>query len=161
MKRFAAITLLLLLVILGAYLGIESLGRAKHVDDIREAVFRHQFRTFGMGWTGLVPFLAIGDLEHDWKDPTDRFMQRFRLDKPAVRKVSLHTFQDAKGVIDPQTGKRGIIYYVSRIRWLSKTEVEVKGGFYVGKLASSGNTYRLTLKNGRWLVTKDVMDWVS
>ena len=50
---------------------------------------------------------------------------------------------------------------MERIKRVSDTKVEVSGGYYEAGLSSSGNTYIVELKEGKWVVTGDTMHWIS
>lgn len=86
-------------------------------------------------------------------------MERFADDKPTIKKESQAKLGD--GVKDRDTGERGLIFRVGNIKWVSDTEVEVEGGYYEAGLSSSGNTYFLKKQKDKWVVTKDVMHWIS
>ncbi len=64
-------------------------------------------------------------------------------------------------VTDKQTGKRGLIFSVDNIVVTGADTAEASGGYYEGGLSSSGNTYYLKRKNGKWFVEKDTMHWIS
>jgi hypothetical protein len=126
-------------------------------DDIREAVFRYQFKhnASGQQQNTKVYFLSVGKN----KDPSDAFMARFRNHKPPVKKRS-----DATGkfeVIDKKTGDRGLIFSAGTIKQLDNDKVIVDGGYYEAGLSSSGNAYTVERKDNKWVVTKDQMLWIS
>ncbi len=50
------------------------------------------------------------------------------------------------------SSRRGLLFYISEIRWLSESEVEVEGGYYEAGLSASGNTYHLSRNRGSWIV---------
>ena len=136
-------------------------ARESQTDDIREAVFRWQFahNASGLQTNASVYFIAIGEKGVD--DPADAFMKRFAGHQPPVRQVSACSASAAKGVLDKRTGKKGLIFRVTGIKWISDAEVEVRGGYYEAGLSSSGNTFTVKKKNGQWKVAKDRMDWIS
>lgn len=65
------------------------------------------------------------------------------------------------GVADKATGKRGVLFHTGAIKWLSDIEAEITGGYYEEKLSSSGSTYHLKKVDGKWIVTKDVLNVIS
>jgi hypothetical protein len=132
--------------------------RARVEDDIREAVFGYQFEhnASGAQQTADVYCLSI-----DGKDPTDAFMERFEDNWPRVKKVSRCTADTKAGVEDNGPGERGLIFGVGEVRWVSDTEAEVEGGYYEGALSASGNTYHVVKEDCHWVVTRDVMRWIS
>ena len=126
-------------------------------DDIREAVFRYQFKhnASGQQQNAKAYFLSLGKD----KDPSDLFMVRFKDHKPPVKKRSQATGKFE--VIDKKTGKSGIIFVVSTIKRARGDKVLVDGGYYEAGLSSSGNVYTVERKNNKWVVTKDQMLWIS
>ena len=146
--------------------GFASLGlaadkaRESQTDDIREAVFRWQFdhNASGQQTNAQVYFLEVGQ---KGDDPSDEFMKRFAGHKPPVRKKSACNAAPGKGVFDKKTGQQGLIFRATSIDWKSDAEVDVQGGYYEAGLSSSGNTYTLKKKNGKWKVTNDQMQYIS
>jgi len=125
-------------------------------DDIREATFRYQFSPWlrqaqAKELETVVFFLSVGENK---EDPGKEFMERFTNNKPAIKARS-HATGGLQGVKDRDTGRPGVIFYVSKIKWLKETEVEVEGSCFVSGVSSSRSTYYLTKKNDRWVVTKE------
>ena len=125
-------------------------------DDIREVTFRYQF----LPWLRQIPekeldkmlfFLSVGENK---EDPGKDFMDRFVNNKPAIKTRS-HATGGLQGVKDRDTGQPGVIFYVSKIKWLKETEVEVEGAYFGHGQSSSRSTYTLTKKNDKWVVTKE------
>jgi glyoxylase-like metal-dependent hydrolase (beta-lactamase superfamily II) len=114
--------------------------------DIAEITFRYQFKDNASGQQQKAPayFLSLFG-----KDPTPEFLKRFAGHKPPVRKGS--EFEIMKG----------LKFIVTRIKRVTRNKVEVSGGYYEAGLSSSGNTYVLEKKNGKWTVTKNTMHWIS
>jgi hypothetical protein len=156
--------------------------REKHVDDIRESVFRYQFENtdealVNKNTSDIIYFISIGGVKRNqYKDvdPSDSFMERFKSNIPLVKKVSRCTtdiliiLMDKKTgekkvieVSDKETRRKGLIFRVNDITWLSDSEVLVEGSYFAGNLAGSGNTYRVILKDGKWVVVEDTIKWVS
>jgi len=130
-------------------------SKTEQEDDIREAVFRHQFghNASAIKQKAKTYYLALGSLINK-RDPSSNFMQRFKGHKPSVERVSLA--EEGYGRI-----RDGLIFYIEEIRWINENEVEVSGGYYEGNLSSSGNNYQVVRKNGKWSVKKDKMKWIS
>lgn len=114
--------------------------------DIAEATFRYQFEHNASGQQQKAPayFLSLFG-----KDPAEAFLKRFEGHKPPVKKGS-----------EFKIGK-GLLFRVARIKRVSDAKVEVSGGYYEAGLSSSGNTYVVEFKNGKWVVTRDRMHWIS
>ena len=130
-------------------------SKTEQEDDIREAVFRHQFahNASAIQQKAKAYYLALGSLINK-RDPSSEFMQRFKGHKPSVERVSLA--EERYGRI-----RDGLIFYIVEIRWINENEVEVSGGYYEGNMSSSGNKYQVVRKNGKWAVKKDAMKWIS
>ena len=123
----------------------KSITRAQALE-IAEATFRYQFKHNASGQQQKAPayFLSLFG-----KDPDDAFLKRFEGHKPPVKKGSAF-----------EVGK-GLLFTVVRMRRASNVMVEVSGGYYEAGLSSSGNTYVVELKDGKWVVTGDTMHWIS
>jgi hypothetical protein len=151
----------LLLTFASAYVEYATdAARVNQENDIREAVFRHQFdhNASGQRTDAAVYCLSVGSKE---TDPSDEFMKRFADHKPPVRKLSECNVDPVNGVVDKSTGKSGLIFRVTSITWVSDMEVGVAGGYYEAGLSSSGNTYTVRKEQGKWKVTADKMNWIS
>jgi hypothetical protein len=134
------------------------------LDDVREATFRYQFRTnaSGLQQRARVFFLALRDTKSRQRfDPTEDFLRRFKDHHPRVGPVSAARSSSTDGVIDKTTGERGLIFIVGEIHWLAADRVDVKGGYFEAGESSSGNTYHLRKKDGKWEVESDTMHWIS
>ena len=129
-------------------------------DDIREAVFRYQFDPDGSGlnWPAQVYFISVGEKS---EDPSADFLKRFEHHQPPVQKVSASQSNPKTGVVDQQTGEHGVIYRVTSIAWISDTEVEVGGEYYLAGRNAGGHIYTVMKENGKWRVTKDRSTWIS
>jgi len=135
-------------------------ARESQLDDIREAVFRYQFdhNASGQQKTAKVFFISVGEKT---TDPSDELMRRFADNKPPVRKASASDSVRGKGIIDKTTGERGLVFRVTGIKWITDIGVEADGGYYESGTSSSGNTYTLKKENGKWIVIKSKMKWIS
>lgn len=123
-------------------------------DNIRESVFRYRLEHA----QGNGPFF----LSIDGKDPSDTFMARFAALNKAVKKESnSYVKKEVLGLRDRSTDEHGVSFSVGPISWLSTDRVEVTGGTYCGSLCADGGIYRLTKKNGHWMVVEYEEQWVS
>lgn len=114
--------------------------------DIAEATFRYQFQKNASGAQQKAEayFLSLFA-----KDPSPEFLKRFAQHKPPVQKGS-----------EFKVGN-GLAFRVITIKRVSETKVEVSGGYYEGNLSSSGNSYFVEKKDGKWVVTGERMHWIS
>ena len=116
-------------------------------DDIRESVFRYRM---DQPQSNEPFFLSI-----DRKDPSDTFMARFANADRKVKKASQSYFKE-----DPHGGRRrdrstdepGVSFSIGAISWLSLNRVEVRGGMSCGGVCGDWGIYRLTKKDGHWVV---------
>jgi hypothetical protein len=136
-------------------------------DSVREAVFRYQFdhNHSGQQHSAKVCFLSVMVLEDStgrWNDhdPSSELLHRFDGNAPPVKAFSQCRLSE-EGVFDFETDERGLLFRVGAIRWVSDDEAEVDGGYFEGGLSASGNTYYLECRDGQWIVTRDVMHWIS
>ena len=130
-------------------------------DDIAEAVFRHQ-----LFWAKAGAYY----LEIDGGDPSEEFLRRFA-DLPVRIKAASEAQRprwnggdfDRSYVTDKETGMPGTIFRVESVRrsWKNPCTVAVKGGYYCGVLAASGNTYWVAWLGGQWTVVDEFMHWIS
>jgi hypothetical protein len=128
-------------------------------DAVREAVFKHQIgrMTSALQDEEVVFFLSVGQEVN----PSDTLLERFAGRRPMVKKVSESISRKYEGIFDKETGRRGIIFSVTSIKWISETEAEVEGGHYTAPLAASGHVYKVRFENGKWVVKDDEMKWIS
>jgi len=150
MRRLAAI----LLIIILAGCSRSTVDRTKEDNRIREAVFEYQMGQY----IADVFFLSIGEAAGD---PNAEIMSHFDGHNPPVKPVSQCAAAGGASINDAATGDTGIIIKAAAIKWISDTEVEVKGGYFAGVKAASGDTYHVVLQNGDWVVDKDRVDWES
>ena len=134
-------------------------------DAIREAVYRYQMQHNASGLQGAakVFFLATSTPSAiSYTDPDDAFMRRFANTTPPVKKASASMAQpETSLIVDKQTGDVGLILSITSVKMLDAHTAEVEGGYYEANLSASGNTYRVERKGDQWVVSGDVMHWIS
>ena len=137
-----------------------SQGRDKLTDEenIREVVFRYQFghNSSGQQQRAKIYFLSLNEN----RSPGNGFMSRFRGHKPPVKKVSAASVS-ARGVVDKKTGRQGLVFRITGIKWLGETEVEVEGGYFESGHSASTNVYKVSRENGNWVVKEDRLQEIS
>ena len=123
-------------------------------DQIREAVFVHEFQHNGSGVTnpavvflGLGPWDSLGVLA----DPSEALMQRFAGSNPPVKKFSQIQFKSS-GYYDIETDQRGILFFVFPIQWNSGASVQVPAGYMYSGLNGENDLFFLHLANGSWTI---------
>jgi len=100
--------------------------------NIREAVYRYQFahNASSVRARAAVYCLSVSATdETPPADPPSEFMRRFASDMPVVKAQS-ECSKSERGVLDRQTGGRGLVFSTTLLRWASSTEVEVSGGYF-------------------------------
>jgi hypothetical protein len=130
-------------------------------DDLREAVFRHQFDHNASGQQRAAKVLCL-QIEGK-RDPSSALLRRFEGNEPLVKKASLCTFKQgsARGGVQDETGARGLIFRIDSIRRTGPDTAVVEGGYFEAGLSASGNVYELAKEGERWVVKKDTMQWIS
>jgi hypothetical protein len=123
-------------------------------DDIREAVFLYQFDHNASGLQkhahAYCIFVTINDRR---VDPSNGFLKRFAHHKPPVRKGSACHWTSGVAVYD-RGGRPALIFTISKINWVSGTEVTVEGGYEEGNVSSSAESYAVNRQSGKWVVTE-------
>jgi hypothetical protein len=113
--------------------------------DICEAVLRHQIFNSAAAGRGT----ATASVQIQGLNPTSAFLDRFEGHQPPVRPG--WRFSDG----------RGVLYRIDEIKRTGKDSAEVFGRYWEGNLSSSGNTYYVVRKDGKWVVERDVEHWIS
>ena len=113
--------------------------------DICEAVLRHQIFHSAAGGRGT----ATAYVEVQGHDPTGAFLARFQGHQPPVMAGGRFFLG------------RGVLYRIGGIKRTGEDSAEVYGGYYEGNLSASGNTYHIVRKDGKWVVERDEMHWIS
>lgn len=157
-----------------------SASRSAMLEDIREAVFRYQFKDEHGPDDTKVYFIAVED-----GNPSPELLRRFADHKPPVKPRSA-CISSGRGVTDKQTGERGVIYSIGAIKInrmpdqeegrgdrsgsggnvvtckdghlvirnfkLPEPAVVVHGGLFVNGLWGRWWKYDLIRRNGQWVV---------
>lgn len=149
---------ILLLPILLGILTVSATAKSYPLEterDIREAAFRYQFNhnISGLQKNAAFYFLSVGA---GAKDPSDEFMKRFKDDKPPVKKVSQSMLGQSSEVKDKATGKRGLIFFATNLKWVSASKAQIQAGYNEANLSAGSNTYILQKKGQKWVVIKDI-----
>ncbi|MDQ7824416.1 MAG: hypothetical protein RDV48_16565 [Candidatus Eremiobacteraeota bacterium] len=157
-KAFLSIVLCLFFTVAFPMPGAASPSRQKDIDDIIEAVFRSQIKGFSSWKEVKVFFLSLYG-----KDPRDDIMKRFQGNIPPVKKVSKSSCQKEMPCqqFDKETGEKGIVFYISSIRFISTSRAEVDGGYHKDGLASDWGVFFMVKKRSKWVVEKHRQDIVS
>jgi hypothetical protein len=108
--------------------------------DIAEAVFRYQFEhnTSAIQQNANHYCLSLpGE-----RPPGSAFLHRFIENRPPVTGADQCE----------RESRHDLFFRVQKLEWRSDTEVWVSGGFWEAKASTSSESYRVRLKNGKWVV---------
>jgi hypothetical protein len=140
-------------------------SRESEADSLREIVFKRLIYDAAAAQEGYkVYFLSLG---YAWMndrpeiDPSDRLMKRFAGRTPPVKKGSQSKIDEKGEVRDKNSGRRGVIFSVTDLKWVSDHEVEATCGVFKAGLNSSTYKYTLIRKNSQWKVTNKKMISIS
>ncbi|MFL6263001.1 MAG: hypothetical protein ACJ76Y_25150 [Thermoanaerobaculia bacterium] len=124
-------------------------GRLAAETDVAEAVFRYQFEHNASAIQEKADHYCLS-LPGE-RSPGADFLQRFQGNHPPV--LSADECERKSG--------HDLFFRVQRLDWRSDTEVWVSGGYWEGNLSSSKESYRVRLKNGKWVVDGARMEAIS
>lgn len=97
-------------------------------------------------------------------DPPSSLLRRFAGQPVPVRPASqCRIGDDSEGgrVYDVATGRTGLMLTIGQIDCPLIGACTVAGGYYEANLSSSGNSYKVQMQDGRWVVAEDQMQWIS
>jgi hypothetical protein len=152
----SSVKALLLLSLLIAIAACASAGPAPSSEaqsaatsDIAEAVFRYQFRHNASSLQDRADRYCLS-LPGE-QSPDTAFLQRFDGNTPQVLGVDECRRKSGKN----------LLFRIQRLDWRSDDEVWVSGGYWEGNLSSSGESYRVRRKDGKWVVDGARMETIS
>jgi hypothetical protein len=122
--------------------------RAEQEDDIREAVFRYQFKNADL-------LVAYHFLSVNGKNPSAALLQRFHDEQPPALPVSDSEIvkKPMRMVQNRNDYKQGVLFNVGQIKWISDAKVDVDGGFACGDFCDEfSGVYHLTKQGNKWAV---------
>jgi len=122
--------------------------RAEQEDNIREAVFRYQFKNFDL----LVAYHFISVYG---KNPQASMLQRFHGEQPPVLPLS-----DSEKIKKPMKliqnrndYKQGALFNQGQIKWISDTRADVDGGFECGDICDEASgVYHASRQENKWVI---------
>jgi hypothetical protein len=94
-------------------------------------------------------------------DPPAELIERLNDGRRKVRKGSDCDYNGGNGVFEKRSNSPAIVLRVGEISWKSETSMTVTGGYYEASESASGNVYHLEKRDGKWVVTKDELKWIS
>ncbi|MEO6196425.1 MAG: hypothetical protein ABIS20_25680 [Thermoanaerobaculia bacterium] len=126
-----------------------SEAQSRATNDIAEAVFRYQFRHNASSLQERADRYCLS-LPGE-QSPDAAFLQRFDGNTPQV--VSVDECRRKSG--------KNLLFRIQKLDWRSDDEVWVSGGYWEGNLSSSGESYRVHRKDGKWVVDGARMQAIS
>ena len=156
MIRYILLLILVALLLCSCSSSSKDVSPLSEEDQIRKAVFQHQFEfnASGLGKAANAYYLGIeGD-----DDPSPLLLEQFERHLPQVKPVSDSELEAGTAqVIDRESGLPGLIFWIREIHWLNEREVEVEGGYEEASESGSANIYHLEKKGDRWEVVEAQM----
>ena len=141
MKIFAILPLLLAMTACAsAGPAPSSEAQSAATSDIAEAVFRYKFRHNASSLQERADRYCLS-LPGE-QSPDAAFLQRFDRNTPPVLGVDECRRKSGKN----------LLFRIQKLDWRSDDEVWVSGGYWEGNLSSSGESYRVRRKDGKWVV---------
>ena len=64
-------------------------------------------------------------------------------------------------VVDKRSGKAGIRFCVGKVVRKSEVAADAEGGYHYDGLCAAGITFSLELKDGKWTMVSEKMNWIS
>ena len=126
-----------------------SEAQSAATSDIVEAVFRYQFRHNASSLQERADRYCLS-LPGE-QSPDAAFLQRFDGNTPQV--VGVDECRRKSG--------KNLLFRIQKLDWRSDDEVWVSGGYWEGNLSSSGESYRVRRKDGKWVVDGARMETIS
>jgi hypothetical protein len=137
-----------------------NMNKADEELQIQQAVLRYQFEHNAAANKYDIFCISIGEGKTALDAPI-KLIRGVNDVNHKVLKSSDCSENEGNGVTERASGKPALMLNVGQVKWLTKDEVVVDGGYYEASLSSSGNTYRLKKMSGVWRVIKDEMNWIS
>ncbi len=103
--------------------------------DLFEAFFRYKFEN---NHSGAQQNADAYFLQIEKKDPSPKFLGRFKKHSPPVKKGSEFVM-----------GK-GLLFRIDSYKQVGRNSVEIRGGYYEGNLSASWATYIGLKEKGKW-----------
>jgi hypothetical protein len=122
--------------------------RSEQEDNIREVVFRYQFKNFDL----LVAYHFISVYG---KNPSAAMLQRFHGEQPPVLPVSEseRLKKPMKLIQNRNDYKQGALFNQGQIKWISDTKADVDGNLECGDICDEvSGVYHASRQENKWAV---------
>jgi hypothetical protein len=123
-------------------------SRADQEDNLREAVFHYQFKSFEL-------LVAYHFISVNGKNPSAAMLQRFHGEQPPVLPVSEaeKVKKPMKLVQNRNDYKQGVLFNQGQIKWISDTKADVDGSFECGDICDEATgVYHASRQDNKWVV---------
>lgn len=133
------------------------------VDAVREAALRYLFEhnDSGIGSRAAAYCIKVRSADNRWRDPSQSFVRRFRLDAPRVVPSShCHRVGD-EGVFEITTGRQALEFAIYAVSYGSPSTATISAIYSEGPLSAAGYELSLELHDGRWVVEDAKTEWIS
>ncbi len=161
MQIRTCLILLMCFIVVSAYQSLPAANRAFQAEQenvIRRIVFNHLFKQASTDINDSIDVYCLV-LERG-KEPNRAFIDDFSIESVKVTTKSdcivdsseNSNFKDL--VIDKNTGKRGVIFFITEIRWAGNSKVHVKAGYDSGVMSGATFLYDVEKKPGTWTIKK-------
>jgi hypothetical protein len=123
-------------------------SRADQEDNLREAVFHYQFKSFEL-------LVAYHFISVNGKNPSAAMLQRFHGEQPPVLPVSEceKLKKPMKLVQNRNDYKQGVLFNQGQIKWISDTKADVDGSFECGDICDEATgVYHASRQDNKWVV---------
>lgn len=130
-----------------------------HFYGNRKAVNAVLFISYGWSkWDG-----NISPMPYHFAPAPKNWLKKMALPGVEVKNVTESVGKDNGFiVVDKAGGKKGSIFQVENILWVSPTEIHVNVWFYHGFMCASGETMILVLENGKtWHIVRSEDYWMQ
>jgi hypothetical protein len=92
-------------------------------------------------------------------DPGEALLRQLKELTPWIQPLSHCRVTARDGVVDRETGIRGLIVQVARLAWVHAAAVDVVGGYYITHRHAAGLHYHVESDGSRWAVTTAHLLW--
>lgn len=123
-------------------------SRADQEDNLREAVFHYQFKSFEL-------LVAYHFISVNGKNPSAAMLQRFHGEQPPVLPVSEaeKLKKPMKLIQNRNDYKQGVLFNQGQIKWISDTKADVDGSFECGDICDeAAGVYHASRQDNKWVV---------
>jgi hypothetical protein len=128
--------------------GASDATRGEQEDNVREAVFRYQFKNFEL-------LVAYRFISLNGKNPSAAMLQRFHGEQPPVLPVSdsEKLKKPMKLIQNRNDYKQGALFNQGQIKWISDTKADIDGGFECGDICDEASgVYHASRQDNKWIV---------